>query len=135
MRELTLDSVVLDTPNVKRAAEFYADLLGWKIEFVNQDRTYARISCTSGGAKILFQRNDLYERPLWPEQKNAQQQQAHLDFAVSSEAEMREAAEHALACGAVKAQEQYGHNAESGKDDWITFLDPDGHPFCFVIWA
>ena len=53
---------------------------------------------------------------------------AHLDFAVADRSALKEAADKAIGLGAKVAGEQYGG------DDWITMLDPDGHPFCFVIW-
>jgi len=34
----------------------------------------------------------------------------------------------------VMAEAQFGHNEEKRTDDWVTLIDPVGHPFCFVIW-
>ena len=54
---------------------------------------------------------------------------AHLDFGVSDGAELQAMAAKALSLGATKASEQYGDG------DWLTLLDPAGHPFCLVIWG
>lgn len=50
----------------------------------------------------------------------AQQQMAHLDFAVN---DLKNAVQHALGCGAVIAGEQFS-------DDWTVMFDLEGHPFC-----
>lgn len=133
MNPLSLDAIVLDSPDVKLLTEFYAQLLHWKIDFINS-KTCGRISSPEGGCRILIQFNEIYERPIWPEQKMSQQQQAHVDFAVSSQEEMESAIQHALDCGAVMAEEQFGYNKQKQTYDWVTLIDPVGHPFCFVIW-
>ena len=133
MKPYVLDAVVLDSPDVRLLTEFYAKLLNWNIDFINE-KTVGRVSSPNGGCRILIQLNEIYDRPNWPEQRLFQQQQAHLDFEVSSQIEMKTAAQHALDCGAMIAEVQFGHNEEKGTDDWITLIDPVGHPFCFVIW-
>ena len=45
---------------------------------------------------------------------------AHLDFAVN---DLEQAVAHALACGAVIAEQQFS-------DGWRVMFDPEGHPFC-----
>lgn len=129
----SLDAVVLDSPDVRLLTEFYAKLLSWKIDFINDEAGYGRISSPDGGYRILIQFNAIYERPVWPEQKPFQQQQAHLDLKVRSREEMNTAIQHALNCGAVAAKEQFGHNDENQTSDWVTLIDPAGHPFCLVI--
>lgn len=133
MKAFVLDAVVLDSPDVRLLTEFYARLLNWKIDFINE-KTCGRVSSPGGGCRILIQLNEIYECPIWPERKAFQQQQAHLDFEVESPEEMKSAVRHALDCGAVMADEQFGHNEEKQTDDWVTLIDPVGHPFCFVIW-
>ena len=132
-KTFNLDAVVLDSPDVRLLTEFYAKLLNWKIDFINE-ATCGRVSSPDGGCRLLIQLNEIYERPVWPEQKSFQQQQEHLDFEVSSQEEMQSAVEHALNCGATLAEAQFGHNEEKQTNDWVTLIDPVGHPFCFVIW-
>lgn len=132
-KTFNLDAVVLDSPDVRLLTEFYAKLLNWKIDFINE-ATCGRVSSPDGGCRLLIQLNEIYERPVWPEQKSFQQQQEHLDFEVSSQEEMQSAVKHALNCGATLAEAQFGYNEEKQADDWVTLIDPVGHPFCFVIW-
>lgn len=133
MKALRLDAVVLDTPDVKILVEFYSKLLNWNIDFINEP-TCGRISSPNGGTRILIQLNEIYRSPIWPETDNMQQQQAHLDFEVTDIDEMNTAVIHALACGAIMAKQQFGYNEKKQAFDWITMIDPVGHPFCFVIW-
>lgn len=53
---------------------------------------------------------------------------AHLDFAVADKDELKEATENAIELGAKIADKQYGG------EEWVTMIDPAGHPFCFVVW-
>jgi hypothetical protein len=61
-----------------------------------------------------------YLPPTWP--APGRPQMVHLDLKVD---DMDAAEQHALAIGATR----YVHPAET---DWRVFLDPAGHPFCFV---
>ncbi len=129
---LYLDLTVLDCPDVEALAEFYRAMLGWQLDFITDDLLYARIA-SPAGQRLLFQRNDRFERPLWPEQENAQQAQSHLDFIVRSQAELARQVERAVALGATQPKEQYGYCEDSATYDWLTLLDPVGHPFCLVV--
>lgn len=124
---IELDAVVLECGNIAALADFYIRLLGWKRNY-EEPGEWIDIVSPSGGSKIAFQQNDSYRPPVWPDEPGKQQQMAHLDFAVKSPAQMKEAVRHALACGAAVA------SAQHGGDEWTTLLDPAGHPFCFVIW-
>ncbi|MEA4913951.1 MAG: VOC family protein [Christensenella sp.] len=61
--------------------------------------------------------------PVWPEQVGQQQQMEHLDFKAANREEMQAIVQHALACGARTADEQFS-------DSWVVMIDPEGHPFC-----
>jgi hypothetical protein len=123
---ITLNAVVLDCRDINALSEFYLRLLGWEKTDVIGDE-WIDIEPPFGGIKISFQRNDEYETPVWPEEAGSQQQMVHLDFTVKSLEHMKLAVEHALGCGAVKPQIQFGG------EEWVTLLDPSGHPFCFVL--
>jgi catechol 2,3-dioxygenase-like lactoylglutathione lyase family enzyme len=127
LNPISLDAVVLDCRNPDGLADFYIRMLGWHKNYVEPDE-WVDIEAPGGGVKIAFQRNDLYEPPVWPEEPGKPQQMAHLDFAVKTVEDMDAAVNHALSCGASEAAEQYGG------DKWHTLIDPEGHPFCFVIW-
>lgn len=124
---------MLDSPDVGLLVRFYAELLRWNIDFINE-KTCGRLSSPLGGTRVLVQLNERYERPVWPEKEGSPQQQAHLDIEVNSPEEMENAVAHAVRCGAVKADCQFGFNEEKQRYDWVTMADPVGHPFCFVFW-
>lgn len=125
---IALDAVVLNCKDVAVLSDFYIRLLGWKRNY-DEGEEWADISSPSGNVKIAFQFNENYVPPVWPEEPNAPQQMAHLDFTVKDGDQMKRAVQHAISCGAVKAKMQYG------EDKWTTMIDPAGHPFCFVIWS
>jgi len=76
---------------------------------------------------IAFQYAEDYVPPIWPSQVGKQQIMSHLDFAVADNNELAILTEKAIQLGAKVAANQYGDG------EWITLLDPAGHPFCFVI--
>lgn len=122
---LALNAVVLDCKDIAALADFYARLLGW--EKLPSDHPDFRGIRSPAGMLIWMQRNDDYVPPVWPEEPGAQQQMVHMDFSVASSVQLELAVQHAIDCGAVKTETQFGG------DHWITMLDPAGHPFCFVI--
>lgn len=124
---IAIDAIVLECRDVAALSDFYIRLLGWKKTY-EEDDEWTDIISPSGGIKIAFQKNKDYIPPIWPDEPGAQQQMAHLDFTVRGKKQMELAVQHAISCGAVKATVQY--DAEK----WVTMIDPEGHPFCFVIW-
>lgn len=123
---IALDAVVIECADVHALADFYCRMLGWQKGYDEGDE-WVDICAPSGGIKIAFQKNDMYVPPVWPDEPGAQQQMAHIDFAVQNRQHMALAAAHAISCGAVKAYMQFS------EEKWVTLLDPAGHPFCFVI--
>lgn len=119
--QITLGGVTLDCKDPKVLADFYIRLLQWEKTYEGEG--FITISSPSCNVRIGFQRNEDYVPPVWPEIPNAQQQQTHLDFKVRDKEHMNAMAEHAIACGAVRAAEQYS-------DLWTVMIDPSGHPFC-----
>lgn len=103
-------------------AEFYAALLGWEIAFHNEEWAVMGAPGTAQGAYpgITFQQNPDYQPPVWPAEPQAQQQMAHMDFAVN---DLEKAVEYAVKCGARVADQQFS-------DGWRVMFDPAGHPFC-----
>ena len=122
--DIKLNAVVLDCKNTAALSDFYIRLLGWRKTDCTEDQ-WVDISDPSGNVKIAFQKNEDYTPPVWPEEANKQQQMVHLDFAVKNKEQMEIAVQHAIACGASKANTQYS-------DEWTVMLDPAGHPFCIV---
>ncbi len=121
--QIELGSVVLDSNDIKTLSDFYIRMLGWEKEY-EEEGIWISIVPKAKGVRISFQSNEDYLPPVWPEEEGKQQQMVHLDFSVGSKENLEAAVQHALACGAVKAKEQYS-------DQWVVMLDPAGHPFCF----
>lgn len=119
---IKLYSFVLDCKDPHELAKFYGALLQWDIPFHTEEYAGAAPPGTKQGAYpfIMFQQNSAYEPPVWPEKPEAQQQMAHLDFAVN---DLEKAVQRAVSCGASIAQEQFSN-------DLKVMLDPAGHPFC-----
>lgn len=120
--QLTLYAFTMDCQDPPALAAFYAALLRWHMPFHNADYAVIAPPDAAQGAYpgITFQRNPGYQPPVWPDAPGAQQQMAHLDFAV---ADLERAVAHALRCGATQAEAQFS-------EDWRVMLDPAGHPFC-----
>ncbi len=113
----TLGNVMVDCADEKELQNFYAELLGWE-----KRRLFARPAVKGpNGIVFLFCEESDYEPPVWPEQSGKQQKQMHFDFQVAS---IAEAVKRAEDLGAKKAAEQFGG------DEFVTMLDPAGHPFC-----
>jgi predicted enzyme related to lactoylglutathione lyase len=120
--KIKMNSFTLDCKDPHELAKFYATLLQWEIPFHDEEYVIVGAPGTNQGAYpgITFQRNPEYKPPVWPEEPEAQQQMAHIDFAVN---DLEKAVEYAIHCGATVADEQFS-------DDWRVMFDPAGHPFC-----
>jgi predicted enzyme related to lactoylglutathione lyase len=114
--KIGVQSVVLDTDDPRRLAEFYTALLGWKVESIEDEW----ITITDGSAwQMDFQLALNHKRPTWPD--NEVPQQSHLDLQVD---DLDAAAAYAESIGARRA------TSGDHSPDFIVFLDPSGHPFC-----
>ena len=120
--KIKLYSFTIDCTDPYALANFYAKLLGWTIPFYDEEYACLGAPGTQQGAYpgITFQKNPLYTPPVWPDQPEAQQQMAHLDFAVNN---LEESVAHAVRCGATVAAAQFSEH-------WRVLLNPAGHPFC-----
>jgi catechol 2,3-dioxygenase-like lactoylglutathione lyase family enzyme len=112
---------VLDAPDARALAEFYADLLGWKLS--QKDPSWATVSPSDGVAYLGFQTSPGYVRPVWPPVDGAQQMMMHLDLEVD---DLDAAVADALDKGASLAEFQPQENVR-------VLLDPAGHPFCLYL--
>jgi predicted enzyme related to lactoylglutathione lyase len=107
-----LELVAFDASDIQQVASFYGRLAGWQI--VRHDTEWITMR-TADGQEIGFQRAPDHVAPQWPGQERPQQ--FHLDFQVDG---LEAAAERAVALGATRLAD--GPN-------WITLIDPAGHPF------
>lgn len=116
-QEIKLGNVMVDCGDQLKLRDFYADLLRWeKCELYGLPAVRS-----STGTVFLFVSEEDYVPPVWPETRAQQQKQMHFDFQVQ---DLSLAVKHAEALGAVQAGSQFGGQ------DFVTMLDPAGHPFC-----
>ena len=120
--KIKMYSFTVDSKDPHELAKFYAELLKWETLLIDEEYAIVYPPGTLQGAYpgITFQRNLEYKPPVWPQEPEAQQQMAHLDFAVN---DLKKAVQYAIHCGATIADEQFS-------DNWRVMLDPAGHPFC-----
>jgi catechol 2,3-dioxygenase-like lactoylglutathione lyase family enzyme len=120
--KIKMYSYVLDCRNPQELGRFYAALLQWEIGFNDDEYAWAYAPGSQRGTYpfLLFQQDLDYVPPVWPEEPEAQQQMAHIDFIVSN---LEQAVQHAIRCGASVANAQ-------GSESWRVMIDPAGHPFC-----
>ncbi len=112
-------SIVLDCPDPKGLADFYAALLGWSPPESVNEIGWARLVDPNGGMHIEFQPAPDYQPPTWPEPTRPQM--FHFDLTVD---DLAAAGEHALAVGASPLDLSGAHPT------FAVYADPAGHPFC-----
>jgi len=108
-----LHHVILDCPDPRGLAEFYAVLLGQPVTHDSGDFVVVAADATSSG--IAFQRAADHRAPTWPDPSVPQQ--IHVDVMVE---DVAEAEAFVLGLGATRL----------GGDG--VFADPAGHPFCLI---
>lgn len=116
---ITMDLVVLDTPDPQGLADFYAELLGWEVVRSESDWVTTR---GGSGTGIAFQLAADLIPPTWPE--GDVPQQSHLDLDVAN---LDEAEAYALSIGARKVP------GDVHRETFRVYLDPSGHPFCLCL--
>lgn len=121
-----LAMVTIDCADPAAEAEFWSQLLGWKV--AHREDAYAMVTGDGPtGPALGFGRVDDYAAPQWPDPKGSQQ--FHLDLAVddldAAEARCRELGATLL-------------DFQPGDGRWRVMRDPAGHPFCLTradAWA
>jgi len=116
-----LRSVVLDCPDPRALASFYADLLSGRPD--TSDREWCEVYINEPSLKLAFQLVDPYEAPEWP---TGVPQQLHLDLTVS---DLEAASLRAVSLGAAVLTDQ----VEEPGGMFIVHADPAGHPFCLFM--
>jgi catechol 2,3-dioxygenase-like lactoylglutathione lyase family enzyme len=114
-----LEKTVLDCPDPRSLADFYAAMLGMVVNEESDD--WVVIGLEPGLRQLAFQRATRWRPPRWPDPKHPQQ--AHLDIRVD---DVDAAEQVILALGARRAPAE----RETG---FRVFTDPAGHPFCLVF--
>lgn len=117
-------AVVIDCKDSSMLSDFYTHMLGWKKTPGGSEWTV--VAPPGGGISLVFHENPGYMPPVWPEEQGKQQIMEHVDFKVRNAEDMLRAVDYAISCGARKARLQY-------IDHVTIMIDPEGHPFSFVI--
>lgn len=112
----TLGMIGIDCAEPGVLAEFYHQVLGWKIMASAQD--YAMIQ--GDGVPIIFWKIADHRAPTWP--GGTDPKQFHLDLMVE---DLDAAEARCLELGATRSDHQPGTH-------WRVLLDPAGHPFCIT---
>jgi catechol 2,3-dioxygenase-like lactoylglutathione lyase family enzyme len=115
-----LRSVVLDCPEPRRLADFYAAVLGGEVAV--QDDTWV-VLVEPTGRRLAFQLAPQFEPPQFPDPHGSQQ--FHLDIEVD---DVDVAESEVLANGATRVPDAVG------EDSFRVYRDPAGHPFC-LVWG
>ncbi|MGD1220188.1 VOC family protein [Streptomyces krungchingensis] len=110
-----LGAVVLDCPDPRALAGFYAEVLGGTVQGEG-DWIDLKVP---GGRALAFQAAPGHVPPKWPAADASQQ--FHLDLAVE---DLDAAEKGVLALGATPL------DAEDRSRTWRVYADPAGHPFC-----
>jgi predicted enzyme related to lactoylglutathione lyase len=113
-----LGVVVLDCPDPRALAGFYAQVLGGTVETEFEDSGWITLKLP-GGQALAFQAAPGFVPPRWPAPDHSQQ--FHLDLNVKD----LDAAEKAvLELGARPL------DTEDRARSFRVYADPSGHPFC-----
>lgn len=113
-----LDVVALDCPDPRALAEFYAAVLGGRID---GEGSWIDLHLPDG-QRLAFQEAPGHKPPEWPAADH-DSQQLHLDLDVE---DIDFAQERVLALGA----RPLDIDDDGGKRDFRVYADPAGHPFC-----
>jgi catechol 2,3-dioxygenase-like lactoylglutathione lyase family enzyme len=126
---------VLDTTRPRELAEFYRQLLGLSYRPGDEPPTagtpdeadWLVLVDADGVRKLAFQHVDQLPASTWP--TNDVPQQLHVDYTVTSAAELHRQRERAEALGARVLLDRTNDPAEA----LFVFADPAGHPFCIFV--
>ncbi len=125
----------LDTLNARELAEFYRQLLGLQYrpgdeapaDGAPDEADWLVLVDSDGARRLAFQQVDHLPRTTWP--RHDVPMQLHLDFTVSSRAELDRQRERAVALGA----ELLLDRTEDPDEPLYVFADLAGHPFCIFV--
>jgi catechol 2,3-dioxygenase-like lactoylglutathione lyase family enzyme len=137
-----LRSVVLDTTDARRLADFYHQLLGYPYGpgfeppvggnpagDTGEEVDWVVLEISPGGPRLAFQQVDELPASTWP--TTAVPQQLHLDLVVPDKEVLEEQHQRALSLGARLLLDDSDHPEEP----IYIYADLDGHPFCIFVKA
>ncbi len=111
------EHTVIDCPEPRALAEFYAQLLGMSVKSANDGWV---VIGDDAGHRLAFQRAPDLREPRWPDPERPQQ--FHIDAMVD---DIEAAEQAALELGATRLPGE--------GPDFRVYADPAGHPFC-LCW-
>jgi catechol 2,3-dioxygenase-like lactoylglutathione lyase family enzyme len=126
---------VLDTTRPRELAELYRQLLGLSYrpgdeppaDGAADEADWLMLVDSDGVRKLAFQQVDQLPASTWP--KHDVPMQMHVDYTVSSAAELHRQRERAEALGARVLLDR----TDDGDEPLFVFADPAGHPFCIFV--
>ncbi len=126
---------VLDSTKPRELAEFYRELLGLHYrpgdeppaDGAPDEADWLVLLDSEGTRRLAFQEVDRLTQTTWPEHDVPMQ--LHVDYTVSSHAELDRQRERAEALGARVVLDRT-HDAD---EPLYVFADPSGHPFCIFV--
>ena len=126
---------VLDTTSPRELAEFYRQLLGLQYrpgdeppaDGAADDADWLVLVDADGTRKLAFQEVETLQRTTWP--AHDVPMQLHVDFTVSTPAELERQRERAEALGA----ELLLDRTDDPDEPLYVFADLSGHPFCIFV--
>jgi len=126
---------VIDTTDARALAEFYRQLLGLQYRQGDElpadeaadDADWLVLTDPNGARKLAFQQVERLERTTWP--THDVPMQMHLDFTVSSLAELQRQRERAEALGAQLLLDR----TDDSDEPLYVLADLSGHPFCIFV--
>ena len=126
---------VLDTTTPRELAEFYRQLLGLSYrpgddppaDGTPDAADWLVLVDADGVRKLAFQQVDELPASTWP--KHDVPQQLHVDYTVTTAAELHRQRERAEALGARVLFDR----TDDPDEALFVFADPSGHPFCIFV--
>jgi hypothetical protein len=124
----------IDTTDCRGLAEFYRVLLGLRYRPGHEppadgadDADWLVLLDSTGRRTLAFQQVERLEPTTWPEHDVPMQM--HVDFSVSSTAELTRHRDRALDLGARLVLDR----GDDEDEPLYVLADPSGHPFCLLV--
>ncbi len=135
-----LRSIVLDTTDARRLADFYHRLLGYPYgpgfepsaddgHGPEDEVDWVLLETSPDGPYLAFQKVDALRESTWPTTEVPQQ--LHLDLTVPDKEALEEQHRVALDLGARLLLDE----SDDPEEPIYIYADPDGHPFCIFVTA
>jgi catechol 2,3-dioxygenase-like lactoylglutathione lyase family enzyme len=132
-----LRSVVLDTTDARRLAEFYRELLGYRYRPGDEPpgagepdpagTDWLVLVAPDGQGRLAFQQVEQLPSSTWPDP--GVPQQLHLDLSVPSSEDLIAQHQRIIGLGGGLLSDR----ADDPDEPLYVYADPSGHPFCVFV--